>query len=94
MGGDVTITRLEGNHFEVEVRQGSTTTRHRVQVPAHIADEPGLDEVDHEELVRESFAFLLEREPATSILPEFGLDVIARYFPEYPDEIRKRLGPA
>jgi hypothetical protein len=44
------------------------------------------------ELVRASFEFLLEREPATSILREFSLDVISRYFPGYPAEISARLG--
>lgn len=47
---------------------------------------------DLERVVRASFEFLLEREPASSILPEFSLDVIGRYFPEYEDELRRRLG--
>jgi len=37
--------------------------------------------------VRRSFAFLLAREPRESILREFELPVIARYFPEYPKAI-------
>jgi hypothetical protein len=36
-----------------------------------------------EELVRDSFAFLLERESKESILKEFDLAVIQRYFPDY-----------
>jgi hypothetical protein len=44
---------------------------------------------DVEELVRRSFDFLLEREPASSILREFELSVIQRYFPDYDDEIRR-----
>lgn len=43
------------------------------------------------ELVRASFEFLLEREPAAAILRMFGLDVISQYFPGYPAEIRARL---
>ena len=42
--------------------------------------------------MQESFAFLLEREPASSILGQFELTVIGRYFPEYEQEIRRRLG--
>jgi hypothetical protein len=42
--------------------------------------------------LEESFRFLLEREPNTSILPSFGLLLIGRYFPEYQQEIRARLG--
>jgi len=41
-------------------------------------------------LVRRSFEFLLAREPKESILPAFGLSVIARYFPEFEREIRDR----
>jgi hypothetical protein len=43
---------------------------------------------DAEDLVRRSFEFLLEREPRTSILREFDLPIIGRYFPEYEQEIR------
>jgi hypothetical protein len=60
-------------------------------VPAGMADELAGAGALEAELVRESFAFLLEREPPTSILPTFSLDVIGRYFPEYPTEIRRRL---
>jgi hypothetical protein len=38
-------------------------------------------------VVQASFAFLLDREPPTSILTHFKLSDIARYFPEYPKEI-------
>ena len=54
--------------------------------PARFGDE------DLERVVCASFEFLLEREPASSILPEFSLDVIGRYFPEYDDELPRRLG--
>jgi hypothetical protein len=37
-----------------------------------------------EDLVERSFTFLLEREPASSILREFQLTDVERYFPEYP----------
>jgi hypothetical protein len=47
--------------------------------------------VDPKELVRESFRFLLEREPPESILSRFDLTVIERYFPNYRGEIARRL---
>jgi hypothetical protein len=43
-------------------------------------------------LVEESFRYLLEREPATSILRKFAISEIGRYFPDYPDQIAIRLG--
>ncbi len=44
-----------------------------------------------EALVEASFRFLLEREPPDAILRRFELPVIARYFADYPDEIRRRM---
>jgi len=68
-------------------------TTHRVTVAPALLDE--LRAVDPtvtaEILVTESFAFLLEREPPTSILREFDLGVITRYFPEYVPELQRRL---
>ena len=87
---EITTRRLSSGAFDVEVRDGGRATTHRVSVPRRIAG-VDLDAHDHERVVRESFAFLLEREPASSILAEFSLDVITRYFPEYPDELARRL---
>jgi hypothetical protein len=36
-----------------------------------------------EQLVRDSFEFLLQRESKESILAQFELAVIKRYFPDY-----------
>ena len=41
-----------------------------------------------EELVVDSFKFLLDREPKEAILREFNLKEIKRFFPEYEKEIR------
>ena len=71
--------------------EGATTTKHRVTVPQGMLDGLDLGEAQTEDVIRESFAFLLEREPATSILPQFSLDEIGRYFPEYFQELPARL---
>jgi hypothetical protein len=42
-------------------------------------------------LVTESIRFLLEREPRESIMRQFELPIIGRFFGDYPDEIRNRL---
>ena len=75
------------------VGEGSVATHHRVSVPEGMVEELDLGEVQAERLVRESVEFLLEREPATAILPEFSLDEIGRYFPEYFQELPRRLSP-
>lgn len=78
-------------NFCVHVGDGPDATHHEVRVPERLMDALGLPRLEPHELVEETFRFLLEREPATSILREFSLDVVSRYFPEYEDEIRIRL---
>jgi len=89
---DITVSAVDGT-FAVEVRAGrSDPTHHAVTVPPGYAEALGWDRGD-EQLVRASFEFLLEREPATSILRRFSLDVIEGYFPEYRTDITaRRLG--
>ncbi len=70
---------------------GETTTRHLVRVDADNLP-PEARGVERHALVRDSFDFLLEREPNTSILAEFALSDIGRYFPEYPEWLRTRYG--
>ena len=60
MSEEITVTRSDHEHFGVEVRQGSITTSHRVRLTAGRLDDLGVPAVDHEDLVRESFGFLLE----------------------------------
>ena len=73
---------------DVEVADGGSTSSHRVTVAA--ADLARLDPgaADPTDLVRRSFAFLLEHEPKESILRTFELTVIGRYFPDWERSIR------
>jgi hypothetical protein len=77
--------------FRVACRANGTTTQHTVAVPERVLDDIGLPRLDPFRLVEESFAFLLEREPNTSIMASFALSDIGRFFPEYVDEMRSRL---
>lgn len=88
---EVSVSPQGAGSFWVEVRCPGLITSHTVTVPEGMLDELGCAGVAEAELVRQSFAFLLEREPPTSILRRFSLDVIGRYFPEYPTEIRRCL---
>lgn len=69
-----------------------TVGAHQFEVTVHEEEAallaPG---IDLGRLVAETFHFLLEREPVTSILPSFDIDVIEGYFPEYRGEIGARL---
>ena len=88
----LTVTPDGPGSYRVEVDDddGRSTT-HLVSVPGGLLEQLGLDDSHSELLVQESFYFLLEREPATSIMREFSLDVIGQYFPEYLEEIGARL---
>ncbi len=74
--------------YRVVVTQGKSKTTHDVTVtPEDVARyAPG---ATPQRLLEASFEFLLEREPASSILSRFALPVIERYFPEYPQVIRQ-----
>ena len=87
--GRVEVSELQPGVYGVHIPDAGT--EHRVTVPASVLEDLGIADADPETVVRESFAFLLEREPATSILPEFSLEVIATYFPEWSAELPRRL---
>lgn len=79
-----------GWRCSVVVGDDPDATEHQVGVTREtVADlAPG---ATPEELVRASFAYLLEREPRESIMRAFELPIIARFFGDYPDEISRRL---
>jgi hypothetical protein len=88
---EVHVLPTAPGQFSVQCTDGGTTTSHTVTVSEHLLDDIGLPRLEPHRLVEESFAFLLEREPNTSILHEFELTVIGRYFPEYVEDMRRRL---
>jgi tRNA U38,U39,U40 pseudouridine synthase TruA len=85
----IDVRHLTGEEWLVSIKS-AVVTHHRVRVTtaalAHFAHGRS-----PEELLEESFQFLLERESNTSILPSFDLPLIARHFPEYETEICARL---
>jgi hypothetical protein len=87
----IRVTHRTGVIYDVAVEDGLGATYHEVTVwPSDI--ERYAPDATPEELLEASFAFLLEREPKESILRQFELPVIERYFPEYPTHIGIRLG--
>lgn len=77
---DVTVTDDNGGR-----------TQHHVSVPPDFLDRLGAAVSQEPFLVRASMKYLLEREPASSVMSAFTLDDITRFFPDYPDEIMGRL---
>ena len=84
----ISIEKRNDNVFEVTVADSVTTT-HTVTV----TDQSLIDLTDNNmtktQLLEFSFNFLLDREPNTSILSSFDINVISRYFSDYRDEVRR-----
>lgn len=86
----IRIEPMADDVWLVEV-ESESRTEHRVRVTEAEAHRITHGSADTKQLLEASFRFLLEREPNTSILREFDLSVISRYFPEYEREIVRYL---
>lgn len=75
----------------VTVAEGGSQTDHEVTVSSSELERLAPAKGEPARLVEASFRYLLEREPKESILRRFPLSEIERYFPDYADEIRRRL---
>jgi len=91
MAVEIRVTAQGDDTYAIGLYEGRSHTRHIVTVDPAFADSLTTGRVDTATLVRRSFEFLLEHEPKESILARFELSVIARYFPRYEDEMRRRL---
>ena len=80
----------DGWKCHVTVEHGCERSQYTVTVTKADAERWGRGPAtsDVQNLVLRSFEFLLEREPAGSILKTFQLATIQRYFPEYDELIR------
>jgi hypothetical protein len=87
----IKIKHSGGDEWLVTIKSAATT-HHRVRLTKVELDHLGQGK-PAEVLIEESFRFLLEREPNTSILASFNLLLIGQYFPEYEKEICDRLTP-
>lgn len=75
--------------FHVTVQDEQDSSEYSVFMNQAMLDKYTDNPVDPAVLVQQSFEFLLARESKESILSSFSLDVIERYFPEYPNEMKK-----
>lgn len=82
----IVVKQTTPTTFEVSVA-GTTPTTHTVTVSVDYAARLCGGAISTVELVEQSFQFLLEREPNTSILRSFELSVIQQYFSEYEKTI-------
>ena len=91
MAAQIQVEKINEGEFRVRVSEAKSVSIHRVTLSQ--ADYRSLTggKIEPEELIRLSFQFLLAREPKESILPEFDLPLIGRYFPEYKRELKRSI---
>tara|TARA_Y100000389_G_C17436186_1_gene505689 strand:- start:1103 stop:1384 length:282 start_codon:yes stop_codon:yes gene_type:complete len=81
------IKELSDNKFEITVNK-KFITKHTVLLTNKYHDILTKKKISKKKLLEYSFQFLLNREPNTSILSFFELNIISKYFPEYESEIK------
>ncbi len=81
----------DGWEFQVRVLEGRSQTSHRVTMSEKTYEKLTHGIISPEECVRESFEFLLEREPKESILRQFDITKISFYFPDFEKKLQQRL---
>jgi hypothetical protein len=88
---EIVTQAVDEQLFEADVTIDGRRYAYRVSVPDDLVGRIG---ADPSAIVRATLAFLLDREPPTSIMERFDCSVVARYFPEYESELPRYLeGP-
>ena len=87
------IIQVQKTGFEtywVKVEATSMTT-HTINLNDAYCEKLTGGQVSPETLIKKSFEFLLEHENNSTILSRFELSEIGQYFPQYEQDIVKRL---
>lgn len=81
------------NHWAYHVRVFDAGRTHEYDVTLSFQDYDhwSRGRVSPSRVVQAAFEFLLEREPASSILAKFDCSVIRRYFPDVDRELPKKV---
>ena len=89
---------MSGTSFSIEKRTDdvfvitvadSVTTNHTVTITDQSLTDLTENNVTKTQLLEFSFNFLLNREPNTSILSSFDINVISKYFSDFGAEVRR-----
>ena len=84
----ISIIKQNDDVFTVKVTN-DVSTSHTVTVTDQSLADLTDNNVTKTQLLEFSFNFLLDREPNTSILSSFYINVISKYFSDYKDEVRR-----
>ena len=84
----IKITEIKKNNFLVEVND-KVKTSHNVVIHDKVYQQLTNGIISKYELLEKSFEFLLDREPNTSILTNFEIQIISHYFSDYTNCVRR-----
>ena len=84
----IKITEIEKDKFLVEVSD-NVKTSHNVVISDKVYKQLTNGVISKSELLEKSFEFLLDREPNTSILTNFEIQIISHYFSDYANYVRR-----
>jgi len=90
----IAVSMVAANVYEIVIEgvgPDNIETIHRVHMSQAYYRELCGATATHEYVLVQAVQFLLEKEPNTSILAEFDLPDIERYFPGFEAEIKSRL---
>jgi len=77
--------------FHVQIIEGTSRTVHEVSLSQEDYKKLTKGKTTARDCIDAAFEFLLAREEKESILSEFDVSVIQRFFPEFPKELPKLL---
>jgi len=91
MKATIEVRQIGEGEFCVGVMEGGSETSHRVTLKASDYKRITGLKIEPTELVKRTFEFLLAREPKESILAQFDLSIVGRYFGEFEREMKRSI---
>ena len=83
----IKVDKQDENTFQVTVDEENSNSTHTVTLDDQYHKKLSGKIIPKEELIKKSFEFLLEREPKESIMSDFDLKIINKFFPEFESYI-------
>lgn len=92
MAYDIYISHDTDDIYYVRVCDNAgVETVHRVTVTGEHLRDLGIGTTGVQRILQHAFLFLLDREAPQAILSDFSLTDITRYYPDFPEEIKRVL---
>ncbi len=86
----ITIKRIDNDTFSVSI-SSKKNTHHTVKFSDKRRDLYELGHIQKDVIIKFAFDFLLGREPNTSILTNFSIDLISNFFPEFETKLKENF---